>query len=238
MDILDSDFSTAPDGEFEFYRDFINETQVADFVRILEAHRIPFRLEKSQTLLAEAITGHGLLPFAVLKLRPEDFKKINAILEKQVLANPDFIEIHYLQQFDARELLDVVKRPDEWTPEDVAVARIILAQRGIPIPAEDAERFRKKRNEKLRAGKKGNTFWMAAYLLSVVAGGVLFSPLFLIAGVGMGWYYWQDKTIDTEGRKFFTFEPNTRLAGQVIFYLGWVSLAVGFGLMYWFGVNE
>ena len=235
MDILDSDFTTAPDGGFEFYRDFINAGQVEDFVKILQEHRIPYRLEKSETLLTSAITGHGLLPYAVLKLRTEDFKKINAILEQLVLANPHFIETHYLQQFDARELLDVVKKPDEWTHEDVVVAQQILERRGIPIPAADAERFRKNRNEKLRAGKRGNNFWMGVYFVCVLAGGVLFSPLFLIAGIGMGWYYWQDKTIDTEGHKFYTFEPNTRLSGQVIFYLGWVSLVVGFGLMYWLG---
>lgn len=233
MDILDSDFTTAPDEEFEFYRDFINQAQATDFVTILEENQIPYRLEKSRTLLAEAITGHGLLPYAVLKLRPEDFKKINVILEKRVLSNPQFIELHYLQQFNARELLDVVKKPDEWTPEDVAVARTILAQRGIPIPEKAAQQFRLKRNQKLRQGKKGNGFWMGIYLLFVLLGGILFNPLFLIAGVGMGWYYWQDKTIDTEGKKFFTFEQNTRLAGRAIFYLGWISLAAGFGLKYW-----
>jgi hypothetical protein len=235
MDILDSDFSTAPNGAFEFYRDFINAGQVEDFIKMLDENRIPYRLEKSEMLLTGAITGHGLLPFAVLKLRPEDFKKVNVILEKQVLANPQFIDTHYLQQFDARELLDVVKKPDEWTPEDVVVARKILERRGIPIPAGEAERFKEKRHKKLRAGKQGNTFWMVVYLACVLVGGVLWSPLFLMAGIGMGWYYWQDKTIDTEGLKFFTFEPNTRLAGQVIFYLGWVCLAVGFGVLYWLG---
>lgn len=232
MDILDSEFAAAPDGEYEFYRDFINAGQAQDFVKILEENRVPYRLEKSQMLLAGAITGHGLLPFAVLKLRPSDFKKVNAILARQALENPHFVEDHYLQQFDARELLDVVKKPDEWTPEDVAVARRILEERGIAIPDSDANKFKQKRNEQLREGRSGNFGWIATYLICVVAGGILVNPVFLIAGIGMGWYYWQDRTIDTEGRKFFTFEPKTRLLGQVIFYLGWVSLAVGFVLIY------
>ncbi|MCB0522167.1 MAG: hypothetical protein H6577_14075 [Lewinellaceae bacterium] len=232
QEILDSDFAGEQPGAFEFYRDFFNMEQVDDFIKILYEHGVPFKLEKNQTILDSAIVGHGLVPPAVIKIRPADFKKVNAILEKSALANPHFIADHYLHDLDARELLDILKRPDEWTVEDAAVARKILEDRGIAIPVEEAAIFKKERNELLRQGKRGNFTWMSLYIICVLLGGILFSPLFLVAGVGMGWYYWQDKTIDTEGRKFFTFEPQTRLYGKVIFYLGWISLAVGILVQY------
>ena len=173
------------------------------------------------------------MPPALVKVRPTDFPKVNEILEKQALENPHFLESHYLRQMDDRELIDMIRNPDEWNVEDIALAHRILSERGIPIPKEHIEEFTKKKNEELRAGKKAEPKWMIASFLLVIAGGVFVSPLFLIAGIGMGWYYWRDKTIDNQGHKFFTFEKTTRLYGKVIFYLGWLSLLIGGAMIFW-----
>lgn len=224
--------------DFEFYRDFHSVEQAEDFAKMLTEHGIPFLLEKSQTLLDAAIVGHGLVPPALVKVRSVDFPKVNEILVKMALENPHFLDSHYLRQLDDRELIDIVRNPDEWNVEDTAVARRILNERGIPIPREHVLAFTEKKNAELREGKTGHPGWMVAYLLLVLAGGVLVSPLFLLAGIGMGWYYWQDKTVDNQGGKFFTFEKTTRLYGKVIFYLGWLSLLVGGLLMFWLGTGK
>jgi hypothetical protein len=107
-----------------------------------------------------------------------------------------------------------------------------LNDRGIPIPKEHVDGFNKKINEELRKGQKGHLGWMAFYFILATVGGLLVSPFFLLGGIGMGWYYWQDKTVDNEGGKFYTFEKNTRFYGQVIFYLGWLSILAGALLLY------
>lgn len=232
-EILDDERIWKQSGSFEFYRDFHSVEQAESFVELLKKNRIDYKLEKSQTLLDAAIVGHGLVPPALVKIRTADFTKVNAILEKEALENPHFLSSHYLRQMDDRELIDMIRNPDEWNVEDIAVARKILSERGIPIPKEHIEEFNKKKNAERRAGKKAEPKWMFLSFLLVVAGGAFVSPLFLLGGIGMGWYYWQDKTVDNQGTKFYTFEKTTRVYGKLIFYLGWLSLLIGGAMIWW-----
>ncbi|MBI1227260.1 MAG: hypothetical protein GC192_18655 [Bacteroidetes bacterium] len=225
------DENSHPDGDFEFYRDFFNGEQAEAFVEILKENKVVYKLEKSQTLLDASITGHGLMPFAVLKLRATDFSRVNQLLEENARNDHHFIANHYFHDYKATELLDVVQKPDEWTPEDVAVARHLLDKQGVTIPQEQVENFRQQRIETLREGKKASQTWVVTYVLFVLVGAFLLSPFFVIGGIGMGWYYWQDKTVDTEGNKYFTFDEPSRNTGQVIFYLGWVFLAAS--IFFW-----
>lgn len=230
-EILDDDFldrKQQPEltGNFEFYRDFFNAEQAEAFAGLLEAHQIPFKLEKSRTLLDGTITGYGLVPHAVLKLRATDFPIVSQLLVENARNNPNFIANHYFRDFKAAELLEVVKRPDEWTPEDVALAHHLLENQGVVIPKEQVEDFKQQRIETLKEGKAASPVWIGIYLLTVLVGGVLVSPFFLIGGLGMGWYYWKDTTLDADGNKYFTFNEQSRNTGQLIFLLGWVVLGL------------
>lgn len=238
MDLLDDQHISEMSGSFEFYRDFHNVEQAEAFAALLSINRIPYKLEKSQTLLDAAIVGHGLVPPALIKIRSSDFTRLNRILRERVMSDPYFVEGHYLQQFDDKELIAIVRQPNDWNVEDVTAARQILNDRGIPIPKEHIENFNKKINAELRKGKKANRAWILFYLALVLLGGFLVNPFFLIGGIGMGWYYWRDKTIDNQGAKFYTFEKSTRLYGKLIFYFGWLSLFLGALLVYKVGSSK
>ncbi|HHM20984.1 MAG TPA: hypothetical protein ENJ20_03070 [Bacteroidetes bacterium] len=232
MNLSDDQHINEVSGSYEFYRDFHSVEQAGEFARMLEENRIPYKLEKSQTLLDAAIVGHGLVPPALIKIRSSDFKRLNELLRNKALGDRAFIENHYLQQLDDKELIAIVRRPNEWTVEDVAVARQILNDRGIPIPPEHVEDFNNKINAELRKGKRASLSGVLLYLVFVLLGGLFVNPFFLIAGIGMGWYHWQDKTVDNQGNRFFTFEKKTRYYGRLVFYIGWVSLLLGALLVY------
>ena len=213
-------------GSFEFYRGFHSMAYAEEFAQFLQSKNIPCRLEKSRPLLDAAIVGHGLVPPALVKIRSRDFKKVNQILTESALKDPAYVEGHYLQQLDDRELIGIVRKPNDWTVEDAAVARQILNDRGIPIPREHVENFNKKRNEELHRGKKANTGLMFFYFLCFAMAGLLFNPVFLAGGIILGWYYWKDKGVDNQGQRFYTFAKQTRFYGNIIFYLGWLSLVL------------
>lgn len=227
-EILDNEMANAgPESTgFEFYRDFFKAEHASSFVKMLKEHQIPYRLEKTQTLMTGTITGHGLVPFAVVKLQASDFGKVNGLLEQAVMLNPDAVADHYLQDFDAEELTDLVKNSDEWTPEDVAVAKHLLRQRGLAIPEERMIEFKQKRTAALLEGKDAAKGWLIFGYGAAVVGGLMLSPLLILAAVGTGLYLWQDKTVDSSGKKYFTFNIEGQRAGQVIFYL-----AVGCALL-------
>ena len=232
MDLIDDQHIREMSGSYEFYRDFHTMEHAKIFAQMLEVHRIPYKLENSQTLLDAAIVGHGLVPTALIKVRSSDFKRVNNLLREKVLNDPSYIEDHYLHDLDDKELIAIVRKPTDWNVEDVTVARTILNQRGIPIPIEHIEDFTKKINAELHKGKKARLGWLCFYLVLVIVGGWFINPLFLLGGIGMGWYYWQDKTIDNQGVKYFTFEKQSRFYGKMIFYIGWISVLLGAFLIY------
>lgn len=225
-------------GSFEFYRDFHSVGQAEAFAEMLNGCQIPYRIEKSKTLLDAAIVGHGLIPPALIKIRRMDFAKVNELLRKNALENSEFVERHYLHEMDDKELIAIVRQPVDWNVEDVAVARKILNDRGIPIPKEHVEDFTKKINAELAKGKKENRWSMLVYLLIAIGSGIMFNPFFILGGVAVGWYYWHDKTVDNQGGKFYTFEKNTRFYGQLIFYFSLLSILAGAILIYLIDISK
>lgn len=213
--------------EYEFYRDFHTIEYAERFALLLQEHNVPYRLEKGKTLLDAAIVGHGLVPPALIKIPSEQFKVVNEILRQSVLDDPAFVENHYLQQMDDKELITMVRNPTDWTVEDIAVARRILNDRGIPIPKEHIEAINLRINQELHKGKKAEPTTLLIYSMLILVGGLFLSPFLLLAGVMMGWYYWNDKTVDNQGYKYYTFERSTRNMGKAIFVLGWFALIVG-----------
>lgn len=213
-----------PAGRYEFYLDFINEEQALSFAQLLQANKIPFKLDKPRAMLNGTITGYGLIPHAVIKLRTEDFSVANQLRAAEALKDQEFIRNHYFQEYKATELLEVVQTPDEWTPEELALARYLLEKQGIEIPESQVQSYKEQRAEVLQVGKPAPIHWVITYTFFLLAGTLLLSPFFLVGGVGLCWYYWKDKTLDGDGRRYFTYNSETRRWGKNLFYVSWLFL--------------
>ena len=74
--------------KFEFYRDFMSIDEANVFADFLTDNRIEYSLEGSETIIDTAIVGNGLLPKAIIKIAPEDFKVVNAIIKEDTEALP------------------------------------------------------------------------------------------------------------------------------------------------------
>jgi hypothetical protein len=215
-------------GEFVFFRDFFNEEQATAFSELLDSHNVPFKLEPVKTILDNTITGAGLLPHSILKIRANDFTAVNRILAEKAIADKAFIEGHYFQGYQASELMEVVQKPDEWNAEDVAVAKHLLGVQGIPIPEEKLQSFEEERRKSYEQGRPFNTGTGLFYFSMVVLSAVLFSNLLWIGGIGLGWYYWMDKSIYVDGKSYFTYDPKGRNIGKVIFFAACIAMILSF----------
>ena len=142
---------------YEFYRDYHNLEEAKSFVSLLKENNILYSLEQAGNLDVSEIVGHGLVPKAVLKIRPEDFKKVNELLSAEIQnsANDDFSD-HYLGQLEIEELKDIFRKPEEWTVEDAAVAQIILKNRGVDISEQEIKELREERLAIIRQGEKAS----------------------------------------------------------------------------------
>lgn len=222
-DILDHELTK---GEFAFYREFHALEQAQYYIPLLEENDILYKLETpSELLIDKAIVGEKLMPQVILKILPRDFSRVNRLIEDRIEKEPIPTE-HYLLAFTDLELFDILEQPDEWTIEDRALTRKILRQRGLEVSPEQIQRMKEKRYRALRQGKKESPLWLIIYLVCILAGLFFFSPLFLLAGLGMGYFYWQNKDTDPEGQRYYTFEAATRRWGKYIFIGGLVVSAL------------
>lgn len=221
---------------YEFYRDFFLLEQAEEVTHLLEKSGIPYKLEKSEVLIDEAIVGNSLTPKIVLRLQPIHFQRANEVIKENIKLTPEILEAHYLNQLDARELLEIIEKPDEWSVEDVVVARAILAQRGIPIDEASIHQMQRERLQLLRAGKDVSLAQLLLFYLVIFGVSILFSGYFMLAGLALSWYYWKDMTVDTTGTKFYTYKSSVRQIGKILF---WLWLFVGIPLFslfipYWY----
>jgi hypothetical protein len=237
-DILDDDFidkshNELPSKGFETYRMFTHESIARDFVSILIENDIPYKLEKGEFLLDGAIIGNSIQPKIALKLLANDFSKVNQLLEKDIENKKgEYYEI--LDDFSKEELFDILTNPDEWSAEAIATAKIRLQQQGEPIDDDYIKYLKDKRLAQIRKGKKPHITWPVIYLIMGVVGGFLILFLAIIPAIGMGWYYWQGKNVDFEGKKYYNYEVQTRQYGLFIFVATITSSLLGFLIWtYW-----
>ena len=205
---------------FEFYRDFLNLEEANAFASMLKANNIEHSLETSETVIDKAIVGNGFIPKAVLKIRNEDFQKVNGLIAYEIASGEyaDYAD-HYLNDFETEELKAIFEKPEDWTPEDAAIARIILRERGIEISTEEIKTKKQVRLEKIRQGQHGNRASMALYAFGI-AFGLILNLFLLIAGIGMAYYYAFGKATDMVGQKYFVYDAPTRKIGKLTLYIG------------------
>lgn len=206
--------------DFAYYKSFFQKEDALPYAELLKEKDVPFRLEGTDVLITEAIVGTPSFPRIILRILPEDFKKVNRIIELEIKKNVKNFDDHYLNDYTDRELLNILKEPDKSSIEDFIITQILLKSRGIPIDASALEGMKQERLEILKQGKDENSFSLATYFVLLILGAVFFSPLAMIAAIGMGWYYWKDKSVDLDGNSYFTFNSKTRNFGAFILFFG------------------
>jgi hypothetical protein len=233
--ILDNDFidrtnDNLPDGKFETYRMFTHLSIAQDFVTILDENKIPYKLEKGQDLLDGSIIGNSIRPQIALKLAGEDFSKVNQLLQQDIEnKNGEYYEV--LDDFSKEELFDILTNPDEWSPEAITTAKVRLQQQGEVVDDKYIKHLKDSRLDEIRKGKKPHFNWIVFYFALAILGGFFIQFVAVIPALGMGWYYWKGRSVDFEGKKYFTFEADTRNYGFLIFISAITATLIGF--FYW-----
>ncbi|MGK0365749.1 MAG: hypothetical protein ACI85O_002817 [Saprospiraceae bacterium] len=211
---------------FEFYRDFLNLDEANAFVSMLDANNIEHSLESSDTVIDKAIVGNGFIPKAVLKIKNDDFQKVNALISYEIASGEysDYAD-HYLNDFETEELKGIFEKPEDWTTEDAGISRIILRERGVEMSTKDIKAKKQARLEEIRKGQRGNRLSMALYAFGI-SFGLILNLFLLIAGIGMAYYYSFGKATDMVGQKYFVYDTQTRKNGKIILYVGGAILVI------------
>lgn len=216
----------------EFYRHIELDAEMQEMETLLKANDISYEFTSAKPLLDSVIVGEGLFPKYTLKLFPADFERVNqlikALYEKKDIQIEDFPQFNEMSN---EELLEILKKPDEWSIETEIVARKILNTRDFQIEEQDIQGMRNERISKMREGKKVSLFIQLLYLLAFVLGFYI-HIIFIIAGIGMAYYYAFGKATDPLGNRYFIYDERARKIGKFILYIGIIVFLIQLYLMY------
>jgi hypothetical protein len=203
--------------EFVLFQSFFTEDEAASIIEPLKENGIDYQLERSKELLDRAFIGDNLEKKVFLKIKSSDFSKANEILNARILQNITALEKdYYLFSFTNDELIEILRRPDEWSRQDFLIARKILEERGQPINEEVIKDLKSKRiNELSREESEPTSTIIAGYILAL---------LFSLVGLFFGLTFLAAKKNIPNGKKVFTYSRNTRKHGRNIVILSAVSL--------------
>jgi len=205
--------------EFVLFQSFFTEDEAMAVIEPLKEHGIGYQLERSKELLDRAFIGDNLEKKIFLKIKSSDFSKANEILDAPILQNITALEKdYYLFSFTNDELIEILRKPDEWSRQDFLIARKILDERGQPINEEVIKDLKSKRINELSREESEPT-------LTIIAGYIL-ALLFSLVGLFFGLTFLTAKKNIPNGKKVFTYNRSTRKHGRNIVILSAVSLLV------------
>lgn len=205
--------------EYITYKKFNNKSSAEEFRQLLEIEKVDYTLENNSLSLDATITGNDYGSEFCVKIKKDDFKKIDEILlkkwEEDIQEVPDN---YYLLNFSDEELLDVIAKSDEWSTFDVALAKKMLKEKGKEVTPEEIDLIKNKRLVELAKPEKSQkTYIIAGYVLAILGGWL---------SVFIGWHLLTYKKTLPNGHKVYAYSENDRKEGNRIFILGIIFMVI------------
>jgi hypothetical protein len=206
---------------------FSNQEAKNTLEQLLKDNAIPYEIIENVLSFDISYANNEFAKDYNFKLKPEDFDKVNKLLEKQTESVINELPAdYYLFSFTNDELIEVINKADEWNEIDVQLATKLLNERGIATGEKELNLAREKRMEELAqhtAIKK--RVIVAGYIAAMLSGALVF-PLFgyaIYIGFGaslFGLVLAVAKKTLPDGKKMYTYAPDVRKHGYRIFVLG------------------
>jgi hypothetical protein len=208
-------------GKFVKYRSFNDKALATELYEKLTDAGIAVAWEDTVGYFDVTFSNNEFLNIFYVKLRPEDFKTADELLLNAVGENKqEPIGDYYLFSFSNDELIDVLKKPDEWNEFDLYWAKKILKTRGVEIKREDLEQAKIERLHELKRPWVLDKFWLiCAFALWLAA--LWFIHIYIAAAVVFigGYISFSRKTMP-DGQRVKAFSASDRIAARVVLVAG------------------
>ena len=156
----------------ELYKLYYNREQAEAVGAVLGEAGIAYEIIGTRKSFDPSYAFNSVDPDINLMLRAEDFSQANEVLKQFYAKQAETVDPHYyLFHFTDKELLDIIRKQDEWGVFDVALAKQILGDRGIPITQEaDAISTRQRIVELAQPEDAPLWMFIAGYVLAFIGG--------------------------------------------------------------------
>lgn len=212
--------------DFITYQKFNDPALAEELAEQLEQNNIEYTIEEeSLTFNITFVLNDPLQKEYAVKIKSEDFEKVNELLKKNEETNTDEIgKDYYLFSFTDDELMDVVTKADEWSAFDVVLARKLLAERGKEISEQKIATIQEQRIEELKKTEASQLTWIIVGYLMALSGAFLLVYTSAI-GIFIGWHLSSYKKTLPDGERVYGYSDTDRKHGIRIFYLGIIVFA-------------
>lgn len=203
---------------FKTYQSFGSEEEVEAFTMILDGGEVEHLVEPIPQQ-ADSVFGGGGQPQPKFRIKvpADEFGRVEELLEARAREVIDSVpDDHYLNEFTDEELIDVLRKPDEWSKQDILMSVILLKKHGTDITQEQIDQYREERIVELDNPVKGRAGMLILGLIFSLTGGVI--------GLLIGWYHWRTSKTAIAGDKVPMFDEKTRSYGKSIFWIGIISM--------------
>ncbi|HSF44636.1 MAG TPA: hypothetical protein VLA58_01455 [Chitinophagaceae bacterium] len=192
----------------------LHNRQIAEEIgSILHQEGIGYEIVENKRYFDPSFAFNKVDPEINLKLAADDFIKARNVLERVYAKQLSEVDPgYYLFKFKDDELLEIIRRPDEWGIFDHALAKRILSDRGIAVPDEAASEVMSARLQELRKPESVEPLWIGLGYMLALAGGFF--------GILMGWLFSNMKKTLPNGERVFVYNDADRRHGRRILKLG------------------
>jgi hypothetical protein len=188
------------------FRMFHDQAMAAEVARILSLSGIPSEVVRSKQYFDPSFAFNKVDPDISLMLEPADFTRATQALKQFYQQRAEDTDRgYYLFSFTDQELIELVRKPDEWGEFDVVLARRILHERGIEISDEVGSQVERERIEMLKQPEKADTGLVLLGYLGAVAGGFV--------GIIIGWLLMHSKKTIPNGDRVHVYGVKDRKHG-------------------------
>ena len=196
----------------ELYKLYYNRDQAEAVGAVLGEAGIAYEIIATRKPFDPSYAFNNVDPDVNLMLRAEDFSQANEVLKQFYAKQAENVDPnYYLFHFTDRELLDIIRRQDEWGAFDVALAKQILQDRGIPITAEADAISTRQRMVELAQPEDAPLWMFVIGYLSALAGGFV--------GFIIGWFLSASKVLPN-GDRVPIYKSTDRVHGRIIMTMG------------------
>jgi hypothetical protein len=167
-----------------------------------------------------------------IMLSPDDFTKADKFLGdyyENLLNNVS--KEYYLFSFSNTELIEIVRKPDEWGDLDYQLAQNILKDRGKEVSQAELKYLKENRIEALSSPPKSQIeLVVLGYAIILFGGfaflfGLKFRPFWFPLATLLGAIISHSKKTLPTGETIYSFNLNDKKHGRIIFILG-LSLCI------------
>lgn len=195
------------------FRMYHNEGIAEEVATILLAAGIRSEVVQAKKYFDPSFAFNKIDPDISLMLDPADFTRANHALKQFYEKKAEDVEPgYYLFAFSDRELIDVVRKPDEWGEFDVVLARRTLHNRGIEISDEVEAEVEKERIQTLKQPEKADRSLVLFGYAGAVAGGFI--------GIIIGWLLMYSRKTLPNGERVHVYNLKDQKNGLWIMAIG------------------